>query len=82
MENNIIITLSFHRNDRRLVQTKLKYPSLAEAHEAAERVLRVGNGLYTEADIYTENGYVETVHNDDAGTVDATSSKVWTIRVQ
>ena len=79
-----IITLNFHRNDGRIEQTKLKHHSLSGAHEAAQHVLHLGNGLYTDAEIYTENGYVETVHNDDANddTVGATRCKVWTLRIQ
>ncbi len=78
MENRI--TLRCLRNDGRHESTKLEHLNLNEAHVVAERILQIGNGLYTEIEICTGNGCMETVHRDDA--VGATSSKVWSIRVQ
>jgi hypothetical protein len=75
-----MITLSFHRKGGRLEEAKLKDYSLVEAHEAAERVLDAANGIYTEVDICTEDGCVETLYRVD--TVGATSSKVCSIRIQ
>jgi hypothetical protein len=66
--------------DGKIESTKLERLGLDEAHRMAERVLQIGNGLYTEVEICTENGCVETVHKDDA--VGATSSKVRSILVQ
>ena len=68
------------RSDGRHESTKLEHINLNEAHVVAERILQIGNGLYIEIEICTENGCMETVHRDDA--VGATSSKVWCIRVQ
>ncbi len=80
MENEVVIRLRFLRNDGRREWTKLEHRSLVQAHEAAERVLEQGNGLYTEVEISTENGYIETIHKDDK--VGATSSRVWSLRLQ
>jgi hypothetical protein len=79
MENRKI-TLRCLRSDGRRESTKLERRNLDEAREMAERILKVGNGLYTEVEIRTENGCVETVHKDDA--VRATTSKVSSILVQ
>ena len=68
------------RSDGRHESTKLEHINLDQAHLVAERILQIGNGLYFEVEICTENGCVETVHRDDA--VGATSSKVWSILVQ
>ena len=75
-----MIRLRCLRNDGRRESTKLEHLSLDEAHEVAERLLQLGNGLYTEVEICTESGYTETVRKDD--TVGATSYKVWSIRIQ
>ena len=75
-----IIRLRFLRNDGRRESTRLEHVSLDEAHGAAERVLQLGNGLYTEVEICTESGYTETVRNDDP--VGATSARAWSIRIQ
>jgi hypothetical protein len=79
MENGII-KLRCLRSDGRHESTKLEHINLDQAHVVAERILWIGNGLYTEVEICTENGCMETVHRDDA--VGATSSKVWSILVQ
>jgi hypothetical protein len=68
------------RSDGRHESTKLEHINLDQARVVAERILHIGNGLYTEVEICTENGCMETVQRDDA--VGATSSKVWSIRVQ
>jgi hypothetical protein len=36
---------------------------LSDARELAKWVLHIGNGLYTEIDICTEDGYVEQIQN-------------------
>ncbi len=79
MENRTI-KLRCLRNDGRHESTKLEHVNLDQARVVAERILQIGNGLYTEVEICTESGYFETVHRDDA--VGATSSKVWSILVQ
>ena len=75
-----IVRLRCLRNDGRRESAKLEHLSLDEAHGVAERVLYLGNGLYTEVQICTESGYTETVRKDDP--VGATSSKAWSIRIQ
>jgi hypothetical protein len=65
MENRII-RLRCLRNDGGRESTKLEHLSFGEAHDLAERVLQIGNGLYTEVEICTESGYTETVRKDDA----------------
>lgn len=77
---NTIIKLRCLRTDGRRESTKLERINLDQALVIAERILQIGNGLYTEVEICTEGGYIETVHRDDA--VGATSSKVWSILVQ
>jgi hypothetical protein len=77
---NTIIKLRCLRTDGRRESTNLERISLDQAHVIAERILQIGNGLYTEVEICTEDGYIETVHRDDA--VGATSCKVWSILVQ
>jgi len=49
------------RQNGRREATGLIHRTLSEARELAKGVLRVGNGLYTEVDICTENGAIETV---------------------
>jgi hypothetical protein len=44
-------------------RTKLAHQTLGDARELAKWVLHVGNGLYTEVDICTENGTVERIQN-------------------
>jgi hypothetical protein len=75
-----IIRLRCLRNDGRRESMKLEHLILDEARQVAEQVLRLGNGLYTEVEICTESGYTETIQKDDA--VGATSSKVWSLRLQ
>jgi chemotaxis family two-component system response regulator Rcp1 len=61
-------TLSLHcvrRNGRR-EKTELRHRTLSEARELAHRVLDVGNGLYTQVDICTEDGTIETIGNSTA----------------
>jgi hypothetical protein len=79
MENSIT-TLRCLRNDGRRESTKLEHLSLDQAHRVAERILQIGNGLYTEVEICTESGYTETIREHDA--VGATSSKVRSILIQ
>ena len=79
MENREI-TLHCIRNDGRRESTKLERLRLDGAHRMAERILQIGNGLYSEVEICTENGCIETIHMDDV--IAATGSKVWSIRLQ
>ena len=62
-DNESPITLHFVRNDGRRERTRLTHHTLAEARQVAEQVLRIGAGLYTEVDICTEDGHIETIQN-------------------
>ncbi len=44
-------------------QAKLEHQTLADARELAIWVLQAGNGLYTEVDICSEDGTIETIPN-------------------
>ena len=57
------ITLQYVRKDGRRERTKLDHHTISEAREAAKGVLHVSNGLYTEVDICTEDGTIETIQN-------------------
>ena len=59
------ITLRCVRNDGRIESTELERLSLREAYEMAERILRIGNGPYTEVDLCMENGYIEKIRKGD-----------------
>jgi hypothetical protein len=70
---NGIIKFRCLRSDGRHESTKLEHINVDQAHVVAERILQIGNSLYTEVEISTESGRVETVHKHDA--IGATSSK-------
>jgi len=57
------ITLNFVRMDGKREETKLYQHTLAQTRLAAESTLRKGNGRYTEVDIRTGDGHVETLHH-------------------
>ena len=57
------MTLLSVRKDGKRERTKLAHQTLADARELAQWVLHVGNGLYTEVDICTDNGTVERIQN-------------------
>ncbi len=63
MDNQPTITLHCIRQDGRRERTKLTHHTMFEARELARWVLHIGNGLYTEVDICTEDGVVETIQN-------------------
>ena len=63
MDNQPAITLHCVRKDGRRESTRLAHHTLADARELAKWVLHVGNGLYTEVDICTETGTIETIQN-------------------
>ena len=63
MDQEPIITLHCIRKDGRRETTKIRNHSLQDARELAKWVLHIGNGLYTEIEIWIENGYVEKVQN-------------------
>jgi hypothetical protein len=57
------ITLNCVRKDGRRERTTISDHTMSEVRELAEWRLYTGNGLYTEVDICTEDGTVETVRN-------------------
>lgn len=61
MEKRSTISLHCLRKNGRREITKVPTGSLSEARELARRVLRIGNGFYTEVDICNEDGTIETV---------------------
>ena len=63
MDNKPTITLHYVQKDGRRERTKLTHHTMDEARKVAKAVLHVGNGLYTEVDICTEDGTVETIQN-------------------
>jgi hypothetical protein len=63
MDNEPTITLHYIQKDGRRERTKLTHHTMAEAQKVAKAVLHVGNGLYTEVDICTEDGTIERIQN-------------------
>src|ERR1700730_7395881 len=63
VDNEPAITLHCIRKNGRRERTSLTHHSLSEARDLAQGLLRVGNGLYTEVDICTEDGTIETIQN-------------------
>jgi hypothetical protein len=63
MNTETTITLHCVRKDGRRERTKISDHTMADARELAEWLLYAGNGLYTQVDICTEDGTVETVRN-------------------
>jgi hypothetical protein len=63
MDREPIIALHCIRKDGKRETTKLRDHPLCDARELAKWVLHVGNGLYTEVDICTDNGTVERIQN-------------------
>lgn len=68
MENEPVITIHCIRKDGRREITKIRDHPISDARELAEWVLHIGNGLYTEIDICTEDGHVEKIQ--DPSTMD------------
>jgi hypothetical protein len=63
MDYRPTITLQYVQKDGKRERTKLTHHTLAEARQVAKAVLHVGNGLYTEVDICSENGTIERIQN-------------------
>jgi hypothetical protein len=57
------ITLFFLRNDGKREATKLSHHTLAQARSLVEAIMGLSNGRYTEVDICTEIGRIETVRH-------------------
>jgi hypothetical protein len=63
MDNEPTITLHYVQKDGRRERTKLTDHTMAEARKVAKAMLHAGNGLYTEVQICTEDGTIETIQN-------------------
>ncbi len=63
MEEKPTVSLQCVRRNGRREMTTLPTRILSEARELAKRVLRLGNGLYTEVDICTGDETIETIEN-------------------
>jgi hypothetical protein len=63
MDDRPTITLQYVQKDGKRERTKLTHHTLAEARQVAKAVLHVGNGLYTEVDICSEDGTIERIQN-------------------
>jgi hypothetical protein len=63
MDTESTIILCCVRKDGRRERTKISDHTMCDARELAEWVLYCGNGIYTEVDICTDDGTVETVRN-------------------
>jgi hypothetical protein len=79
MENRTI-TLRCLRRDGRRESTKVERLDLHEAHDMAERILQIGNGLYARVEICTDGGCIETVQKED--TVDPINARPSSFRLQ
>jgi len=65
MDQKPTITLYGVRKNGRRERTRLSLQAVPEAREVAKRILRLGNGLYSEVDICTAEGTIETIKNPD-----------------
>ena len=63
MDTEPTITLYCVRKDGRRERTKISDHTMADARELAEWVLNHWNSIYTEVDICTDDGTVETIRN-------------------
>jgi len=63
MDKEPTFSLDCVTKNGRCERTGLIHRTLSEARQQAERVLRLGNGLYTEVDICNEHGIIETIQN-------------------
>jgi len=63
MDTKPTLSLDCVRQNGRRETTKLPACTLSEARKLAERVLYLGNGLYTEVDICDQEGTIETIEN-------------------
>jgi CheY-like chemotaxis protein len=63
MDKKPTMSLQCLRKNGRREITRVPTRTLSEARDLAKRVLRIGNGLYTEVDICTDDGTIETIQN-------------------
>ena len=66
MDDRPTITLHFVQKDGKRERIKLTHHTMGEARTVAKSVLHVGNGLYTEVDICSEDGIIETIQSPNA----------------
>jgi hypothetical protein len=69
MDKQPDISLHCLRKNGRREITNVSAHTLSEARDLANWVLHAGNGFYTEVDICTEDGIIETVRNSPAPTL-------------
>jgi hypothetical protein len=63
MDHEPNLTLQCIQKDGKRERIRLAHQPLADARELANWVLQAGHGLYTEVDICTEDGTIETIQN-------------------
>ena len=63
MDDQQTITLHYIQKDGRRERTKLTRHTMDEARKVANAMLHAGHGLYTEVNMSTEDGTVETIQN-------------------
>jgi hypothetical protein len=63
MDDRPTITLHYVQKNGRRERTKLTHHTMCEARQVAKAVLHAGNGLYSEVDICSEDGTIETIQN-------------------
>jgi len=63
MDNEPTITLQCVRKDGRRERTNLTQHTMPEARKLANWILNVGDDFYTQVDICTEDGAIETIQN-------------------
>jgi hypothetical protein len=63
MPIELTITLYCVQKDGRRERSQVTPRTMSDARELAEWLLYTGNGLYTEVDICTEDGTVETIRS-------------------
>jgi hypothetical protein len=73
MDDQPTITLHYIQKGGRRERTKLTHHTMDEARKVAKAMLHAGNGLYTEVNISTEGGTVETIQNPAVPTQVGTS---------
>jgi hypothetical protein len=76
MDTEPTITLHCFRRDGKRERTKLAHQTLADARVLAKWVLQAGNGFYTEIDICTEHGTIETIQNPATTSLVGTTEEV------
>jgi hypothetical protein len=63
MDDRPTITLHYVQKNGRRERTRLTHHNMAKARKVAKAVLHAGNGLYSEVDICSGDGTIETIQN-------------------